>query len=370
MSNDDDLDDIWTFGSSATRVVSAPKPSLKIEQIDGVEPLDAQFGVDQPKTVPDALYEQLFGQPDSTEAEFTAAGDDSANIPPLQTYAILDAAKIINLPEMLSASGLEHRCFFKGQVYDELKAVAPWLVRLQENNAFSRNLFTKSHAPWHLWGREQGLYLRSRQPFDRLWQHLRKFTKVEGETSGTSFLRYWEVQTLEAFAVWSEMFPSINKMLSVIFGKSRIFFYAAHHDNFFKITPAIDEGQKRLPNGLRADLKRARFYTNMFDQADDFYTSYPVEAARYGEDAKALRKPLVEAVNEIYEAGLTDPQLRARFLLLAIIRYPNMWPAICDEPGWQAIRADPANADNRFRDLCAVMKHYSARRQGAFETWW
>ncbi|MEP4929489.1 MAG: hypothetical protein ABJT31_17080, partial [Hyphomicrobiales bacterium] len=58
------------------------------------------------KTVPDALYEPLFGQPDDT---------------PLHTYAILDAAKFPNLPELLEVSGLVHRCLFKGDAFDELK---------------------------------------------------------------------------------------------------------------------------------------------------------------------------------------------------------------------------------------------------------
>ena len=39
---------------------------LHIEEIKGVEPLDNQFGVHPPKTVPDALYQPLFGQPDPT----------------------------------------------------------------------------------------------------------------------------------------------------------------------------------------------------------------------------------------------------------------------------------------------------------------
>jgi len=64
---------------------------LHIEEIKGVEPLDNQFGVHPPKTVPDALYQPLFGQPDPTPAEVAqCVGADK--VPPLHTYAILDAA--------------------------------------------------------------------------------------------------------------------------------------------------------------------------------------------------------------------------------------------------------------------------------------
>ena len=46
----------------------------------------------------------------------------------VRTYAILDAAKAPGLPELLAASELEHRCLFKGDTYEELKDVAPWIV--------------------------------------------------------------------------------------------------------------------------------------------------------------------------------------------------------------------------------------------------
>ena len=364
MSPENDFDYWMEEGTAPENPAKSP---LLVATINGVEPLDGQFSVDVPKTAPDALYDALFGQPEPIETEM---GGASAKVPALHTYVILDAAKVTNLPEMLETSQLEHRCFFKGAVYENLKGVAPWIVRLEEGNTFSQNLFTQSNAPWHLWGREHGIYIRSRQPFDKLWQHFRKFTKTTGDTSGTSFLRYWEVHTLEAFVAWPEKFPAITEMLGVIFSESHILFNSSKHDSFFQISLPAKMGQNRLPQDLRADLKRARFYCNMFDQAEDFHESYPIEAARYGGSAKALRRPLFEAVNEIYEAGLTDPQLRARFLLLAIIKYPQMWPAMCHEPGWQAIRADTTNANERFRDLCAIMKHYSDRRQGTLKTWW
>ena len=101
--NADDFDDYWV---QAPKAVEAPaEPALQIDTIEGVEPLDAQLGVVELKTVPDAIYEPLFGQPSDA---------------PLHTYAILDAAKVPNLPELLEVSGLEHRCLFKGDAYDDL----------------------------------------------------------------------------------------------------------------------------------------------------------------------------------------------------------------------------------------------------------
>src|SRR5690606_8622183 len=100
---------------------------LQIATIGNVEPLDQQFGIQPKKTVPDILRGTLFDQPDSLDVENPAAGGDPAGVSPMQTYAILDAAKVVNLPELLGSSGLEHQCLFKGKSYDELKNVAPWI---------------------------------------------------------------------------------------------------------------------------------------------------------------------------------------------------------------------------------------------------
>ena len=131
-------------------------------------------------------------------AEIEAAGGEGAAVPPMQTYAILDAAKVTNLPELLERSGLEHRCLFKGAAYDEMKNVAPWVVRLEEDNAFTRNLFTRSNANWHLWDSEPGIYIRCRASIHGLWRHFRKFTRVQNPAGKWYYLRFWDKSVLNA----------------------------------------------------------------------------------------------------------------------------------------------------------------------------
>lgn len=139
------------------------------------------------------LRNALFGQ---LEPIMPADGDPRA----MQTYAILDAAKVTNLPELLERSGLEHRCLFKGTAYNELKNVAPWIVRLEDENAFTRHLFTRSDASWHLWDTEPGICLRSQCTFDELWHRFRKFTRVQNENGAWFYWRFWDGDTLQAFA--------------------------------------------------------------------------------------------------------------------------------------------------------------------------
>lgn len=110
----------------------------------------------------------------------------------LRLYAVLDAAMVTNLPEMLGASGLPHCCLVRGKAFDALSTVAPWLVELQPNARFVQNLFTQSDVPWHFWGRHGGLFLQTAQSLDALATHLRRFTRVEMQDARWMYVRFWE----------------------------------------------------------------------------------------------------------------------------------------------------------------------------------
>jgi hypothetical protein len=167
--------------ASFSRDGKAEAHRLHITKIAGVTPLDNQLGVEPKKTVPDALQEVLFGGP-------------------LATYAILDAAKVAGLPVMLADSGLAHRCFFKGEALEELGDVAPWLVRLEEEGDFTRNLFTKGDAPWQMWDKEPGICIRSPGTLDEMWLHFRKFTRIRDESGKWFYFRFWEDTTFISVA--------------------------------------------------------------------------------------------------------------------------------------------------------------------------
>ncbi|EPX80608.1 DUF4123 domain-containing protein [Litoreibacter arenae] len=190
MNANTDVNDYWTQQCSDPETPS--EPFLSFKTIEGVEPLDAQFGVASPKTVPDVLYDLLFGQPKQTESELEPVRGNATKASPLYTHAILDATKVSNLPELLAASGLEHRCLFKGEAYEDMKDVAPWIVRLEDGHGFTCSLFTCSDAPWHLWNSAPGIYFRSSGKLDELWGHFRKFTKVQDDDGKWFYFRFWE----------------------------------------------------------------------------------------------------------------------------------------------------------------------------------
>ena len=89
-----------------------------------VEPLDRQSDVWPMKNVPDKLYETLFGQLAPTEAEIVHYGSVE-HVPPMKTYAILDASKFQSGLSEFEDCGLPFRCLFKGDAAEEQKDVAP-----------------------------------------------------------------------------------------------------------------------------------------------------------------------------------------------------------------------------------------------------
>lgn len=203
----DDEEDYWT-GAALTGTAGGAAdqpPALTVQTIEGVEPLDAQFGVAEPLTVPAALRDAIFGQPEKI---------GGPAVLPLHTYAILDASKVMGLVEMLEASGLAHACLFKGVAAEDLRDVAPYLVRLEDATPFTRNLFTRSNAPWHLWDREPGVYLRSRGSLNELWAHFRKFVRVQTKSGAWIFQRFWEPCVFGEYFTRVEHSESVSKLFA------------------------------------------------------------------------------------------------------------------------------------------------------------
>lgn len=189
-------DNPWQLHPAGASASPPEQPTLQIEAIAQLNPLDTQFGIFPKKTVPDGLYDPLFGQPNPSPTEVDAAGGDPAAVPAMRTYAILDAAKISDLPELLEHSGLDHRCLFKSRAQDDYGTVAPWLVELDPNSRLLRQLFTRAEGPGHFWDAEAAVFVRTRAGIDPLWRHLRKFTQLRDAAGQMRYFRFWQADLL------------------------------------------------------------------------------------------------------------------------------------------------------------------------------
>ncbi|TDT74800.1 uncharacterized protein DUF4123 [Litoreibacter halocynthiae] len=195
----DEKDDYWTLQSSPLQ--KQLEPLLKTEAIDGVEPLGNQFAIDSKESVPELLKQPLFGQPALTSSELGRARSAPTVLGPLNTYALLDAARLpFILTELLEASGLTSQSLFDGKAQEEMGEQAPYLVQLEEANSFTRKLFTDGSGMNGLWGLGLGIFLRSRSSFASVRKHMRKMTRVQIEKDNTwNYFRFWEPKMVPYF---------------------------------------------------------------------------------------------------------------------------------------------------------------------------
>ena len=215
--------------ASSTNPPEAEQHWLEVDELGPITPLDSQFGVDPKKSVPDALQEVMFGQPEPTEAEQAEWGDA---VPSMLTYAVLDAAKMpYLLTSLLESSGLRFQSLFQGDAQEELAEHAPYLVELVDDNDFTQRLFTGPQGIGGLWEKELGIFIRSRVGFDALRKHLRKFTKVQDEEGKWFYFRFWENPYTHLFfgkasAETGWMMSVQDQMLSVVYFKDSIVLHA------------------------------------------------------------------------------------------------------------------------------------------------
>lgn len=348
-----------------------PRHALHIEIVENVAPLGPQLGVYPAQTVPEALRDVLFGQPMPDEMEINAAGGDSDALASMQTYAVLDAGKVPGLIERLAGSDLQHRCLFKGSASGDFGHIAPWLVRLEDGNALTRSLFSITGMPSDLWEVEPGILIRSRAPLDEVWGHLRKFTRVQDVEGKWFYFRFWEGWYFHVLADRQNTLPELSRLFARILHGAHVVVPHRHAGAAVLARPARRQSQERfvLTPALRAELSLATLYRNMMASAFDLYELHPEEVRRYGESPKDMWPLLYDFADEVRGAGLKDPQLRARMMLLAFISYPEPWPAFVEAPFWQKIKRS-GKAETMFEDFCCRLKYQNIRNGRPESVWW
>lgn len=112
-------------------------------------------------------------------------------------FAVVDAAVVPNLPELIETSECVAQSLFSGQTAQELAANGPWLVALAPGDAFTRMLLTTSAAPWHLAGCGGFVLLRSTAGFKALRRHLRSVVSACDTTGRKLYFRFWQAPFLQ-----------------------------------------------------------------------------------------------------------------------------------------------------------------------------
>ncbi|MFQ6550537.1 DUF4123 domain-containing protein [Aestuariibius sp. 2305UL40-4] len=267
----------------AIRVLRQPPVAVDGPEIGGtsvwmtqtsidVEPLDAQFGIFEPKTVPDSLHPWIFGPQGGVGA----------------AYALLDGSRMDGLPEYLDGVGADALCLWQGTAFDESAAAAPWLVRLEEGASLARAMFTAASygAGWTSWDQTACLVLRTEASLPELRAHLRRFGQLRESDGRVRMFRFADPAVMTPYltriADWPErlrtwFYPNEGHAIELILAlRARTQAHAftptqalAYHESA-RISAALTERDRRVLKDAMVEITTRRM-------AEDLKRLFPAQ---------------------------------------------------------------------------------------------
>jgi len=119
---------------------------------------------------------------------WSAEGHDQGNI-----LAVIDAARDnIIYPKLLECDNKKVSLFI-GRQARQLATVAPYLVKLDEEDFFTQWLLD------HGWGKSWCIFAESEAPFGELENHFWSFLRVADEDGKTFYFRYYDPRVFRVF---------------------------------------------------------------------------------------------------------------------------------------------------------------------------
>ncbi len=293
--------------------------------------------------------------------------------PDTRLYALLDGARLTNLPELLATSDVPHRCLYTGKAAENLGAVAPWLAQLPYDNTFTRNLFTQDPdrpAHWHYWHHEPGLFFASQTDLDTMHAHLRRFTRL-ADSDGTFYqVRFHEPDFLSNYLratpdgeIATRLFHHRGAALvDALICVDRL-------GDLWLATPPSQApaGPIRITPKERAAISGAHAISADRRAAKTFLQSFPDLLA--GETIRTLAPRIALARRHARALGLEKRQLVGTFIVLACVYLPDFFRENAFEDYWAQ---SPKEPEERFTDFLAVLKLDMSREQDEWDwaPWW
>ena len=122
-----------------------------------------------------ALADRLFADPDAS------------------VYAILDAASVEKLLDVLYKHQPESICLYRGELAPDIAHVAPYLVRLERDSPFTTWVLERG------WGKHWGVFAVSPADLTAMRQHLRRFLTVHDSKGNPMLFRYYDPRVLRVY---------------------------------------------------------------------------------------------------------------------------------------------------------------------------
>ena len=110
-----------------------------------------------------------------------------------KAYALLDGASVPELPQRLWELEPDFECLYRGELEPDIAEVAPYLVRLQPDHAFTAWVLEKG------WGNHWGIVALSEAEIYVLRRHFRTFTMVRDPDGKILYFRYYDPRVLRVY---------------------------------------------------------------------------------------------------------------------------------------------------------------------------
>lgn len=118
-----------------------------------------------------------------------------------KVYLLVDAARDDKVSDLLyQLKPEEYTCLFEGHWAEDLAFVAPYLVVLQAQAAWTKTYIEQA------WGKEWGVYLETDEALPQLLQHLRQllFMPVQSTPPKSLYFRYYDPRVLQIYLTHGE----------------------------------------------------------------------------------------------------------------------------------------------------------------------
>ena len=115
------------------------------------------------------------------------------NSPAMRVYAVLDGARDPSIHEFVKGSNRPHCCLYAGELPRELVETAPYLVELERDGLFTRDLLERA------WGKAWGIFACAEVDLEAMRRHLRRFLIVQDERGKQLLFRFYDPRVMRVY---------------------------------------------------------------------------------------------------------------------------------------------------------------------------
>ncbi|AOF52403.1 hypothetical protein AC062_0305 [Pasteurellaceae bacterium NI1060] len=165
-------------------------------------------------------YHQILNQAAHKKQREKAKESEKHSQNPPHFYAVVDCAKAVSFPYRLESAGRMAN-LYTGNIGQTLEEQSPYLLEFdpyqEETVAFLQRLFRKADSKvFSHWAINPVIFIKSRQSFDEVYRHLRKWTHLYAPSSEKwYFFRFYDPLVLNRYLPQLTHYPA---QLAALFG--------------------------------------------------------------------------------------------------------------------------------------------------------